>query len=366
MNKYHNFTVLLKEYEKDRVEKAPQSYKSDVYYLSDYVFDFYLTKNEHNIVALWHEFFDDFRHWLIGAETTHNKRSTDKLAYSSMNNCIKALNTFLRFVYHKDKMGDPPKCPVYPKDKLNRKGLESVISRDEEQFVFDRLVKIEKRSAIFWRTLIATAMRISEGLGLSIADIFKGAPTSSPIFTDALKRHGIQCYGYIVLRDQPALPTIRDKTNHVSRKPLKGRKKIDPKFNRTIPIIDQDVWQLILEMFKEQKENWEKKKFGLEKRDYLLFNGLTKSVFSNDLRLAYEKSSFTPHTPHDVRHTGCTAWARLTFGDHFLCQHILGHKDPEETQRYLHLWEEIQRDLETEQALLDDNFLDDLANINRL
>jgi integrase len=61
-------------------------------------------------------------------------------------------------------------------------------------------------------------------------------------------------------------------------------------------------------------------------------------------------------TPHDCRHTFCTRFAGLTLGDVFFCQLVLGHKDLETTRAYLHLHEEIQRDVETQTAIEEDRW----------
>jgi len=355
-NRYHDFEVLLSGFEKDRRRRSPNNWQRDVYFLSRYVFNFYLTLNSENNISRWHFLFDDFRDHLEIVKPL--KVSTRKvLAYSTKNHCIKALNNFLTFVYRKNKMGSPPKCSVFEKNLLNRKGAESLIPKDEEQYIYNKLDGEFHLSAKFWRTLYNTAVRQNEGFGLSLADIYVGAPKNESLVR-AFARYSLHCHGHIVLESQPKLSQIRDADGTVPRKPLKSKKKIEPKNNRIIPILNKETWLILVSLLKVQRENWKNKKYGNDKKNYLLFDGLNKSIFANDLRKAYEGTKFKRHTAHDCRHTFCTEFGGMTEGNQFLCQNVLGHKDSKTNDHYFHLWENIQLKMKTDSMLEDDSWLD--------
>ncbi len=96
-------------------------------------------------------------------------------------------------------------------------------------------------------------MRLNEAAGISLADVFPGK-INKKAFQNRLKANNIEYYGYLLLMSQPAGQnrTIRDrKTMKVSLKPLKGRRLISEKHCRVIPIVDNFLWNNLMERMRE-------------------------------------------------------------------------------------------------------------------
>lgn len=342
--KFYSFPELLEIFEKKVKERAPNSWESQVYYLRHYGLDFFLTESQCNNLNNWPLYFERFREWL-GTVKTSRSTKTETLSVASQNNVIGAVNTFLDIMRKEGKCDVLPKCEKFPRHLVNRRTAEHVISDIEAQVVTSQLIELDKTKLApdFFQMLLGTGLRLAEGLGISLADFFPGQPTNSYL-KDALARNNLKCYGYIVLESQvTSRTTFRDKKGKVLRKPLKGRKVIDGKASRLIPIIDKKVFNILARRYNEQTALFEKKKYGSDKADYLLFNGLTKSGFHNRITAAYEKTQYEPRTAHCARHTFATNFAGLTNADTGLCRLILGHKDEQTTLDYVHLFEQISR-----------------------
>lgn len=171
--------------------------------------------------------------------------------------------------------------------------------------------------------------------------------------TDELvSRHKIPCYGYLSLESQVSNAThIRRLDKSVSRKPLKGRRRIDANSGRIIPITDKKTFNILAKLYNQQLDLFDRHVFGANKADYLLFNGLNKNTFSRHLRLAYQNTTFKPKSPHCTRHTFATNFAGLTNADTALCRLVLGHRDEDTTLGYVHLFEQINRQVRTNELV---------------
>lgn len=131
-----------------------------------------------------------------------------------------------------------------------------------------------------------TGLRLNELIGLSLADFYPGEPVYKPL-TMALQNLGMKALGYIILESQPADPvSIRTDSGIVKRKPLKGKKRISDSENRTIPILDKQTFNTLARLWNTQRDLLEKKQYGSDPKDYLLFQGLNKNVYSNALKRA--------------------------------------------------------------------------------
>lgn len=75
----------------------------------------------------------------------------------------------------------------------------------------------------------------------------------------------------------------------VPRKPLKGRKKINEKNSRIIPITDEIVWDDLVLRAKTQFTNWKSGIYGSNNEDYLLFDGINKTTNYTRLKIAYDQ-----------------------------------------------------------------------------
>ena len=228
---------------------------------------------------------------------------------------------------------------------MNRRTAEDVISDEDAKIIHQRLVDLDDTGVVadFFLVLLHSGLRLGEGLGISLADFSPGVPEVA-LVKGAIQRHSLQCFGFIALESQVA-NTIhpRSRDGKVPRKPLKGRKRIDAKGSRTIPILDKQAFNSLARRFNDQTELLENGKFGTSKSDYLLFDGLDKNRFSRLLREAYEGLSFKHKSPHCARHTFATNLAGITHADTGFCRLVLGHKDEDTTLGYVHLFEQINR-----------------------
>lgn len=353
--KYYDFEQLLELYAKRRKSEAPNSWETDVYYLEQYVFMFFLTIKKTNNLNSWDLHFEDLRDWLEkDAELVKQKGKNTKLAYATKNACIKALNRFLATMVRQQKMKGPaPKCQMFPKHQLNRKGIESYIDVKESRLVFEKLQELDNDVADFFWVLLHTGLRLNEGIGLAASHVFKGSPTEANL-KKMLGRYGIKSAIHLILDSQPRnKDEIRSKDGNVPRKPMKHRRKIEPKNNRIIPVCDKRAAKILAARFNSQTTLLKEKTFGEERGNYLLFDGLDKNRVSNKIRRAYELLNIDAKSAHDCRHTFCTELVAQTEGHHFLAKYVLGHSDITTTENYLHLWEVIQQNLRQEQQIED-------------
>lgn len=360
--KFYDFEQLLELYSRRRKSEAPNSWQTDTYYLEQYVFTFFLSIKKTNNLHSWEGYFEDLRDWLEkDAELIKQKGKNVRLAYATKNACIKALNRFLVTMVRQQKMKGPaPRCSMFPKHQLNRKGIESYIDADEANRVFDKLTETDQEVADFFWILMNTGLRLNEGLGLAASHVFKGAPQEVNI-KKMLERYSLKSIIHIVLDSQPVdEESIRLKDGSVPRKPMKHRRRIEPKNNRIIPVTDKRAAKIIADRFNLQAALIKKKDFGEDRGNYLLFDGLNKNRVANRLRKVYEQLGLPAKSPHDCRHTYCTDLVAATEGHHFLAKYILGHSDIATTENYLHLWEVIQQKMRQEQQIDDSIDLDEI------
>ena len=148
---------------------------------------------------------------------------------------------------------------------------------------------------------------------------------------------------YIVLESQPASKTrARLKGGEIKRKPLKGKKSIGEKNNRIIPIIDKELFNNLVRLYKAQQKKLEGKEFGKNPKDYMLFELLNHSRAVTLLRKAYAKTKHAPKSYHCCRHTRCTELVGKT-RDFVMAQMWLGHARQETTLRYTHIYQQSVR-----------------------
>lgn len=348
--KFHNFNELVEIYHKDRVLKAPNSWKQSLFYLEHYVVTFFLHEKQCNNLNNWPVHYEAFRDWLMGVKPLKVKSKKALLAVATMNHCIKVLNTFLETMARKGKMEECRKCKAFPKSMLNIKGAEAVIPPDVSEAQHRQLEEINTTAADMYFVSLHTGLRLNELLGLSLGNVFSGEPKVD-LLKKAFAQFSIETYGYIVLESQPADPKIRDGNNRVPRKPLKGKKKIAPENNRTIPITDKRAFNILVKCWKTQQGNYQNALYGDNKKDYLLFDGMNKNIYSSLLRRSAEMARVKHHPPHNARHTYSTNFVGTVFGNFTLCQMVLGHASIEITKRYVHIHEQIQRELMSSQQV---------------
>ena len=96
--------------------------------------------------------------------------------------------------------------------------------------------------------------------------------------------------------------------------------------------MSEDVWFMLVDRHDVQRKLFDKKVFGDDMKNYLLYDGINKNRFSNNLTKACNKANVRHHSGHDSRHTGGTNLCGKTKGNLFFAQLVLGHRDSRETE----------------------------------
>lgn len=337
---YYQFAKLSDDYIEYCKKTQPNSWKNSKFDLENYVIPYFLDVKKSNNPNNWSLHFEDFKRWLE-EEAYTIKRDRRLISYSTKNHCIKTLNTFLTYLVRQNLL-DPAnlyKVTSFPTHLVGARNADHLISPEEFKTVHGIMKETNSLAATFFETAYWTAMRFNEMFGLSIDDIFIGE-LDDQVLKPALKDHGIEYYGYIVLESQPQ-NKIRNRLANgtIKRKPLKGKPKIDSKYNRLVPIISKELFNNLVRLYKIQEEKFRRKVYGSNPKDYVLFEDLTHSETVVALREAYAKTKFKPKSYHCCRHTRCTELVGMT-RDFVLARYWLGHARQETTLKYTHIYQQ--------------------------
>jgi integrase len=350
---YYEFSKIADSYIEHCKKVQPNSWANTAIYIDQYIFPFFLNLKKSNNPNNWSLFFDDFKNWLE-AEALTIRHPQRLIAYSTKNHCIKTLNTFLAYLVKRNLL-DPSnvyKVRGFDSHLINSRDSDDVISNVEFSEIYQHLLEANSTVAHFFQTAYYTGMRFNEIYGLSMDDLFIGE-LEDAVLKKALTDHGIEYYGYIVLESQPADKVRkRLKDGSVARKPLKGKRKISEKFNRVIPIIDKDLFNNLVALYKIQEKLFEQRKYGRDLKNYLLFDQMTGTEAAVTLRDAYAKTKFKPKSYHCCRHTRCTELVGQT-RDFVLARYWLGHARQETTLRYTHIYQQSVRQVRKKKQRID-------------
>jgi hypothetical protein len=310
-----------------------------------------------NNINDWHVFFGDFRSWLKKVKPL--KANKKNLMLNTQAKVINALNAFLRFAHSKSWIETLRKCASYKREETLTVTVDDLFREEEGPSIRRALRDIRPISEEFFVVLVGTPLRENEGLGLCADFISEGrieGAKSSKIH-NSLEKYGLgEYHGYICLESQPARDSIciseswtdrhgkKWEINSVPRKPLKHRKKIDPSWYRYMPIYDLDAWNILVRRANEALDKFDKKVYTTDPKDYLLFDGLTASMFYSDLAKALELLKLKHRSPHKTRHTYLTWFYDKINEDSFLAEKVAGHRDKRDIERYNHIREQIGRE----------------------
>lgn len=357
---YHDFQKYLEVFETFQKEKAPNSWETSVFYLEKYAFNFFLRVSSLNNINTWHLMFDEFRSWLREVKPFGNQKSN--LSRNTQLKVITALNRFLYLAFTRKWGGIDRiyKCEGYDRDSTLVVSAEDLFREDEIELICRKLKSVRPVSEEFFRVLLGTGLRENEAFGLCPNFLTKGviAGSNSKKLHRKLEVYGMdKYYGYICLESQPAVGAITlnkgwtDRfgkhwsIGSVPRKPLKRRKAISPAWYRYIPIYDRTVWNILARRANEALDQYESRAKGSsDKRDYLFFEGLSKSIFYSDLSKALKMLGLRHRSPHKARHTFLTWFYDKIDEDAFLAEKVGGHRDKRDIERYNHIRELIGRE----------------------
>ncbi len=334
-----DFSQLVADYQAYHRKTAPNSYATTMHYLRHYVCYYFLQIQKCEELDQWALHYDGFREWLED-QATVIKNASKKLSYNSKNHCIHALNTFMRFLHRKRTVMHFIACSRFPDYQLKQKSVDDIISMEEMERIYAHLkAKGLHKEAVFWRLLFFTGMRFNEARGVSLENIYEGE-IEDKVFAKRLKDNQISHVGYLVLESQPVKKTlsIRGVNGEVLRKPLKGRKKIDEKSARTIPIVDSLLWRELAALYNTEIGKFQSRLWGESISNYLLFEGVNRGV----LEKVYRELHIPYHSPHCCRHTRATLLIGET-GDPILTRMWLGHTSQRVLDRYVHVYQSCVR-----------------------
>lgn len=356
-DKFFRFDELVADYTRKQKKKAPLSYANNVHYLATYVLPFFLSEERKltNIV-LWYSHFEEFKEYL--ESDARLIRTNRQLAYGSKNHAIKSLNTFLSHLHKEGILDNLRLCEYFEEYLLTQKTVDDVV-RFEEFLSIESALNNDGHGieADTYRCLYYTGMRVNEVAGVSLADVYSGE-IEKKAFSNRLKSNNIKYYGFILLKSQPAGKnrTIRNKTTmKVERKPLKGRKVISEKDGRIIPIVDKNLWEIIVKRMRKLHEECKLGRYGSDASDYLVFEGFNKSTSMTRLKVAHEKTGIRLKTWHCLRHTRGTELFGET-GDRELAKMWLGHGSNKVFEKYNHTYEEFVRSKKRSNLKKDEKF----------
>jgi len=339
-NKFYDFAEILEIFKSEIKKKAPGSWENNVYYLEQYIFNFFLGAKQCNNLNNWSLFYHEFQEWLCNVKPSYGNKQS--ISYSTRNHVISCLNSFMEIMKVKRKVERLDKCRKFPTHLLNVRDIEDVYTDGEIEEI---LIHLDAELSDLFRVLLKTGLRISECLGLSLDDFYVGEPEHDTL-KKSLNKHGLVSFGYLAIESQVADgKTVRDENGFVARKPLKGRKRIKSGEGRIIPIIDKDIFNILASRYNAQLEQLNGKAFGAESKNYLLFNGINRNTLNVALAKIYSKlgGKYKAKCQHCCRHTFSTNFVGMVQGDFFLAKAILGHKDVETTMRYVHIFEAMNR-----------------------
>ena len=172
----------------------------------------------------------------------------------------------------------------------------------------------------------------------------------------AFHQAGLRYHGYLYVDSQlqNKSGSSRDKSGRILRKPLKWCKEISISAARVIPIENKDLFNMLVGRYKRHRKLMEKRLYGTDAKDYLLFDGLTKTVFSKNLKKAFKAAGLEYRSPHCCRHTFATRLSERTGSNAEVHRLVIGHKTEKERQRYVHLAQQMAREARAAMQLVED------------
>lgn len=329
--KYADFDKEVVQFLEWYADEAPNSWEACRSWLQNYVLPYFVGKGFNN-PNLWHTEFEKFRRWLEKDATVLNGKK--KISYSTMGHIVKALNSYIKYLGLFQKMDTATsniKCRGFKRSKTNKRGKSDLFQPEE----FEMLKHALESSSQFFIVLMNTGMRVHELYSLQFSNVFKGDKDLDETLKIPFEQMGKKIFGYVRLESQmKAKFGYRViKTGTIPRKPLKSKPKIGAEYNRIIPIVDEETWDILVENRRRAMKEWEERRFlSSNVDDYLLFN-----VDISELRRDMRK--FTKKTFHCCRHTYATNTVRsfrmVNYGPE-LIKGITGHSSVE-FERYVHL-----------------------------
>jgi integrase len=218
---------------------------------------------------------------------------------------------------------------------VNERTIDDVVHPHEVERIANRLkANGHELEATYFRYLYFSGMRFNEGLCISVGDLFQDE-IQNEFMKKKLKAYGLKYFGYVVSDGQFGGMS----GDRVIRIPFKGKKKIEEKANRIVPIIDKVLWNEMVELAAAKHEKWEGKR---NSRDCLIFEGIDDSTATVRLHRAFDDEKLKWRSWHALRHSRAT-WLIGRTADVMLARLFLGHSSPRTIEKYNHIYQAITR-----------------------
>lgn len=363
--KYFEFSKLLEQYTVKQKKKAPYGYRNNVHYLKYYVLPYFLNIAKNNNINNWNIDYSNFKDWLED-EAKLIQKPNQLISYASKNHAIKALNTFIKHLRSQGIINDIHICEAFDECKLSEKTIDDVIQENESNIIYQNLLDSGfQNEAEFFLMLYWTGIRFNEGLGISLDDLHKGE-IDRKSFGNLLNRNRIfykgngnsnnlyDYHGFLTLSSQPdndnSSAIKREPNGKVLRKALKMKKSINEKHTRIIPIINKELWRILVRRAKDAQAKFKNSENrSLQKSDFLLFEGINQTTATGRLKRSFEKSNLKYRSWHCCRHSRGTFLHGKT-GDKELGMKWLGHTSDKVYERYIHTYEGLVREIKAKEV----------------
>lgn len=328
-----NDTIVrhVEAYSRFRIEQNPRSARQDLSVLKCFALPFFVSVMREPNPNNWGEFGEELLEWLKDKAKT---RRGEPLAVSTANKVVNALNHFMKWMRKKKiiEYKNYRMFEAFDQRKQNRRGVNDLVSPEVFQRVHKALLSVDQLYADLWLTQRHTGLRINELLGLAVNWLSEECPD---YLREEFEPRGLTVYGSLYLESQPARPYIKRVNGIIERAPLKWRKEIGLDYSRTIPILDEGVWQMLVQRYQIQKTHWEAQSYGPIKESYLLFDGAQRNKYLEAIHYAYMGLGLESAGSHVLRHTLSTEWSQLKISSK-TAEIVLGHKTSAH-ERYVHL-----------------------------
>ncbi len=342
-NKYYEFPKLLTLFTEYQQKRAPNSWESNVGYLENWVFHFFLNIQHMGNVNDWHLKFQEFRDWISSEQIQGRKGKKKGLSRNTQNNIIKTLNVFLTCLGEYKKIDDASvkKCKALPHDPETDITLDDIILPDECELVYKTMLGINKAAAEFFYVAWHTGMRFSEIFGLTIAgqadvQTLRKGELKNSVLHKKWARADIKYVGWIYLDSQPQSDICkRDADKSLPRKPLKWCPVISPKYARCIPIESDAIYKILANRFVDAKERFDKRMFTTQKCDYRYFEDLNWGEANTTLARAFEQLGIRKKSYHKCRHSFATFFKNRVGTE--ITMQVTGHRKIETLAKYDHI-----------------------------
>lgn len=328
---------LLDEFVRYRQAENPRSRGQDKTWILNYVFPFFLGKKKIFDPNKWHKCQYEYHEWLrFEAKTKEGKPPTA----ASGNKAICTLNKFLIWLEEKNTIKEYRRIKLFKQKHLNKRDSSHLVSDDVYNKVLKYLRK-DKKTLVYadmWMTQRRMGFRANELMGLAFHWF---SDECHDFIKEEFENKGLKVLGSLHLESQPSKAWIPNDRSKMQRVPLKGRPKIGDDFSRQVPIIGDDLWDMLLDRYNAQCKLYKKRKYGDSRDNYLLFDGANRIVYLKLIAKAYASIGLESHGSHVLRHTLSTEWTELKISEK-VSELVLGHKR-QAHENYVHIVGEVIR-----------------------